>query len=299
MRTFQQIGPLRTYLRGIRSEGKTIGFIPTMGALHDGHISLIQRAKGDCDLAVVSVFVNPTQFGPSEDFDHYPRNLNLDQSIASKAGADAFFMPEPDEIYPSGFQSLVDVPDLGSVLEGSHRPTHFRGVVTIVTKLLNIVQPDRVYFGQKDYQQLIIIEHLVRDLNMQSAVILVPTVREPDGLAISSRNAALSPEEREAATILYRALMLADEMVKRGVTSADEVQHDLERLIASEPLALLDYVALVNPDTLQKVISLSDAVTLVALAVRIGRTRLIDNWFVAPEGIQISKNRLSAQTKMK
>ncbi len=299
MRTFHQIGPLRTYLKGIRSEAKTVGFVPTLGALHEGHVSLIQRAKGDCDIVVVSAFVNPTQFAPSEDFTKYPRNITLDQAVASKAGADAFFMPETEEIYPPGFQSVVDVPELGALLEGAHRPTHFRGVVTIVTKLLNIVQPDRIYFGQKDYQQLIIIEHLVRDLNIQSAVILVPTVREPDGLALSSRNMYLSPEEREAASVLYRALMLADEMVKRGVTSVDEVERDMQRLITAEPLALLDYAVLVNPDTLQRAHTLADTVTLAALAVRIGKTRLIDNWFVAPEGIQISKNRLSLQSRMK
>lgn len=299
MRTFQQVGPLRTYLRGIRAEGKTIGFVPTMGALHDGHKGLIQRAKGDCDLVVTSAYVNPAQFAANEDFDRYPRDMNADQAIASNAGADAFFMPSTDEMYPAGFQTVVDVPDMGAVLEGAHRPTHFRGVVTVVTKLLNIVQPDRIYFGQKDYQQLIIIEHLVRDLNIQSAVILVPTVRESDGLAMSSRNAYLSEQEREAAAILYRALILADEMVKNGVTSADEVKRDVERLISSEPLASIDYVALINPDTLQEVHSLADGVALVALAVRIGKTRLIDNWFVAPAGIPISKNRLSSQSRAK
>ncbi|HZO89259.1 MAG TPA: pantoate--beta-alanine ligase [Chthonomonadaceae bacterium] len=292
MRTFEHIGPLRTYLRGLRAEGKTVGFVPTMGALHAGHLTLIRRAKSDCDVTVISVFVNPTQFGPHEDFAAYPRNLGRDQKLASDEGVDALFAPSVEELYPAGFQTSVEVAELSAVLEGARRPGHFRGVATVVTKLFNIVQPDRAYFGQKDYQQLLLIERLVRDLNIPTTIVPVPTVREPDGLAMSSRNAYLSPEERRAATVLYRALQRAEELVKAGATDPVQVQAELEALIASEPLAQSDYVALVHPDTLQPVTTLADAVTLVALAVRIGKVRLIDNALIAPNGVPIVRNRL-------
>src|SRR5579884_299522 len=292
MRTFEHIGPLRTYLRGLRAEGKTVGFVPTMGALHAGHLTLIRRAKSDCDVTVISVFVNPTQFGPHEDFAAYPRNLGRDQKLASDEGVDALFAPSVEELYPAGFQTSVEVAELSAVLEGARRPGHFRGVATVVTKLFNIVQPDRAYFGQKDYQQLLLIERLVRDLNIPTTIVPVPTVREPDGLAMSSRNAYLSPEARRAATVLYRALQRAEELVKAGATDPVQVQAELEALIASEPLAQSDYVALVHPDTLQPVTTLADAVTLVALAVRIGKVRLIDNALIAPNGVPIVRNRL-------
>ncbi len=292
MRTFEHIGPLRTYLRGLRAEGKTVGFVPTMGALHAGHLTLIRRAKSDCDVTVISVFVNPTQFGPHEDFAAYPRNLGRDQKLASDEGVDALFAPSVEELYPAGFQTSVEVAELSAVLEGARRPGHFRGVATVVTKLFNIVKPDRAYFGQKDYQQLLLIERLVRDLNIPTTIVPVPTVREPDGLAMSSRNAYLSPEERRAATVLYRALQRAEELVKAGATDPVQVQAELEALIASEPLAQSDYVALVHPDTLQPVTTLADAVTLVALAVRIGKVRLIDNALIAPNGVPIVRNRL-------
>ena len=292
MRTFQQVSPLRAYLRGIRQEGKTIGFVPTMGALHEGHLTLARRARGDCELVIMSVFVNPTQFGPNEDFAAYPRDLNRDLTLASQAGVDALFCPELGEIYPSGSETIVDVPHLGSVLEGAIRPGHFQGVATVVTKLLNIVQPERAYFGQKDYQQLLVIERVARDLHLSSKIVLVPTVREPDGLALSSRNAYLSVGERQAAPLLYRCLQRAQERVDAGETDPSRIRQELESLIAEEPLATLDYVALANPDTLEPVASFAESVTLVALAVRIGKTRLIDNALIAPEGTPIPKNRL-------
>jgi pantoate--beta-alanine ligase len=293
MRTFQQAGPLRTYLRGLREEGKTIGFVPTMGALHEGHLGLIRRAKGDCDIVVVSLFVNPTQFGPNEDYAAYPRNLAQDQLLASHGETDALFEPSVEEMYPPGFQTVVDVPILAETLEGAHRPGHFRGVATVVTKLLNIVHPDRAYFGQKDYQQLLIVERLARDLNLMTDIVMIPTVREEDGLALSSRNAYLSPEQRRAAPVLFRALKRAEALVQEGVSSPQSVLHQLDAVLAEEPLAEKDYIALVNPDTLQPVKTLAEGVTLVALAVRIGRTRLIDNALIAPPGIPIQRNRLS------
>lgn len=284
MRTFQQILPLRTYLRGVREEGKTVGFVPTMGALHEGHLALFRRARTECDVVVVSIFVNPTQFGPGEDFHTYPRDLNRDLQMASNEEVDALFHPSVEEMYPAGFQTWVEVPELAGTLEGSIRPGHFRGVATVVTKLLNIVQPDVAFFGQKDYQQFLVIDRMARDLNLTCRIAMVPTVREPDGLAMSSRNAYLSPEERRAAVVLFRALQRAEELVQSGVTQAEAVSRQLELLIDAEPLATREYVALVHPETLQPVNSLATGVTLVALAARIGRTRLIDNALIAPPG---------------
>ena len=291
MRTFQQVGPLRTYLRTIRTEGKTIGFVPTMGALHEGHLTLARRAKGDCDIVVMSVFVNPMQFGPAEDYGAYPRDLNRDLGLASQAGVDALFSPEQEEIYMPGYDTVVDVPHIGAVLEGASRPGHFRGVATVVTKLLNIVQPDNAYFGQKDYQQLVVIERLVRDLHLTAKIMLVPTVREPDGLALSSRNIYLSAEERKAAVIISQCLQVAQARVTAGETNPAVLRQELETMLAGEPLAAVDYIAIANPDNLEPIGSL-EGVTLVALAVCFGKTRLIDNALIAPEGVVIPKNRL-------
>ncbi|MCW3098109.1 MAG: pantothenate synthetase [Chthonomonadaceae bacterium] len=291
MRTFQQLSPLRTYLRGIREEGKMVGFVPTLGALHDGHLSLVRRAKADCDVVVVSVFVNPKQFGAGEDYDAYPRPLARDQQLASEAQADALFAPSVEEMYPAGFQTVVDVPELGSLLEGAHRPGHFAGVATVVTKLLNMVQPNRAYFGQKDYQQLLLIERVARDLNQTADIVMVPTMREPDGLAMSSRNAYLSPEQRHAAPILSQALKLAEERIHAGASDPQTLTTELDRMIAAEPLARPDYIALVDPETLQPVVSLTETPVLIALAVRFGTTRLIDNALVAPPGVTLPRTR--------
>lgn len=292
MRTFQQVAPLRTYLRGMREEGKTIGFVPTMGALHEGHLTLVRRAKADCDAVVVSLFVNPTQFGPSEDFTAYPRDLNRDLQMTSNEEVDALFHPTVEEIYPAGFQTRIEVPELAATLEGAIRPGHFSGVATVVAKLLNIVQPDCAFLGQKDYQQFLIIERMVRDLHLTSCITMVPTVRESDGLAMSSRNVYLSAEERRAATVLSRALKRAEELVTAGTLEASEVYRELEAMIVSEPLSTIDYIALVHPETLQPVTSFAEGVTLVALAVRIGKTRLIDNALIAPNGVSVHRNRL-------
>ncbi len=293
MRTFEQISALRTYLRGLRQERKTVGFVPTMGALHAGHLSLVQRAKGDCDVVVVSIFVNPTQFGPQEDYSKYPRDTSRDMQLTSNAGVDALFLPTNEDIYPAGFQTWVDVTDISQPLEGVRRPGHYRGVATIVTKLLNIVQPDIAYFGQKDYQQFLVVERLARDLNMPSTIQMVPTLRETDGLALSSRNAYLSEEERSAATLLSRLLSLAGRRVLEGVSSAQELRRELEALVSEEPLAALEYIELANPDTLQPVENLEEGLTLVVAAIKIGKTRLIDNALIAPEGMASPRPRVS------
>ncbi len=264
-----------------------------MGALHAGHLSLVQRSKGDCDITVLSLFVNPAQFAPTEDLSKYPRELNRDMQLTSNADVDAVFLPEIEEMYPSGFQTWVGVTELSKPLEGEHRPTHYQGVATIVTKLLNIVQPDIAYFGQKDYQQFLVVERMVRDLNIPSAIQMVATVREADGLAMSSRNVYLSPEERTAATLLNRLIGIASERVQQGEPNPLTLKQDLERVMSQEPLAELDYVALVHPDTLQPVTGLQEEATLLTLAIKIGKTRLIDNALLVPEGIPLPRPRIS------
>jgi len=277
----------------MRAEGKSVGFVPTMGALHEGHATLIRRARNESDVVVASIFVNPKQFGPNEDLSAYPRDLQRDLAIASNEGVDTLFMPDVDEMYPAGFQTVVGVPDLSRPLEGEHRPGHFCGVATIVTKLLNMVRADRAYFGQKDYQQLLIVERLIRDLNISTEVIAVPTVRAEDGLALSSRNAYLSPGERAAATVLFRAIQTAEAYVEGGADDPNTLQARLMALVAAEPCASIDYVALVDPETLAPVRTLDGRLTLLALAVRIGRTRLIDNALIAPPGVPRVRARVS------
>lgn len=264
-----------------------------MGALHAGHMSLAQRSKGDCDITVVSLFVNPTQFAPSEDLSKYPRDLNRDMQITSNAEVDALFMPDVEEIYPTGFQTWVEVTEVSKPLEGEHRPTHYRGVATVVTKLLNIVQPDIAYFGQKDYQQFLVVERMVKDLNIPTTIQMVPTVRESDGLAMSSRNQYLSPEERNAATLLSRLLRFASERVLHGEREPVALLKSLQEIVADEPLAQLDYISLVHPDTLLPVTELQGEPTLLVLAIRIGKTRLIDNGLLLPEGISLPRPRIS------
>ena len=291
MRTFQHIGPLRSYLRGVRDEGKTIGLVPTMGSLHEGHLSLFRRAQKDCDLVVASIFVNPSQFAPNEDFDAYPRDLNHDLQLASNAGVGAVFHPNVEEMYPEGFQSKISVSELSNLYDGLIRPGHFDGVATIVNKLFNIVFPERAYFGMKDYQQLLIIERMVKDLDLHLDIVAVPTAREQTGLALSSRNAYLSSEEKVAATVLYRAMKKAEESLHSGEFDPVKILAELIYLIKSEPLATLDYIELVNSETLKPVSTLEGATTLVLLAIRIGKTRLIDNMLIAPEGITASRHK--------
>ncbi len=293
MRTFQQISALRAYLRGIREEKRTVGFVPTMGALHAGHLSLMQRAKADCDIAVASIFVNPTQFAPTEDLSSYPRDVQHDLQMAANIGVEALFLPEAEEIYPQGFQTWIEVSEITTLLEGERRPTHFRGVATVVAKLLGIVQPNTAYFGQKDYQQFLVIERMVRDLNLPVTVQMIPTVRESDGLAMSSRNAYLTSEERASATVLYRALSLASERVQEGEQNPAQIYSAITQLVQNEPYATLDYAVFADPDTLQPVNTLAERVTLFALAVRIGKTRLIDNVLLVPEGITPPRTRIT------
>ncbi len=293
MRTFQQVAALRTYLRGIRAEGKTIGFVPTMGALHDGHLSLMRRARNENDLVIASIFVNPTQFGEGEDFDRYPRDLHKDLQMTSIVGVDAIFAPAVEEIYPAHHHTFVEVEGIGETLEGERRPGHFRGVATVVAKLLNLVQPDSAYFGQKDYQQFLVIERMARDLNFPAAIVMAPTLREADGLAMSSRNAYLAPEQRAAAVLLHRVLERAEARVREGETNAFRLRSDLEETINAEPLAELDYAAIVDPDNLDPLTTLEGRAALVALAVRFGSTRLIDNALIAPPGVIVPKMRVS------
>jgi pantoate--beta-alanine ligase len=247
-----------------------------MGFLHEGHISLVRAARADNDSVWVSIFVNPTQFGPSEDFASYPRDTERDLALLRETGADFVFMPAVEEVYPAGFDTSVDVGAVTERLEGAARPGHFRGVATVVLKLLNIVQPSRAYFGQKDAQQLVVIQKLVRDLDLPVEIVPMPTIREPDGLAMSSRNTYLTPDQRQAATVLWQALTLAQEMWTKGLRDAEAYRSRLIELIEDEELARIDYVSVADPNTLAELERIQGP-ALVSLAVRIGKTRLIDN----------------------
>jgi pantoate--beta-alanine ligase len=255
----------------------SVGFVPTMGYLHEGHLSLVRRARSENDSVVVSIFVNPTQFGPHEDFQCYPRDLDRDLGLLDTAQVDAVFTPAVDEMYPAGASTMVEVEALSSILEGASRPGHFRGVATIVCKLFHLVHPDRAYFGEKDYQQLQVIQHMVRDLRMPVKVIGCPTIREPDGLAMSSRNVYLSPPERQAAAALSRALSQAKRLSKDDVWEASRLQAEVQKMLDKEPLIRADYVAIVHPQTLLPVDTVVTEEAVLCLAVWIGRTRLIDN----------------------
>ena len=261
---------------GIREAGMVIGFVPTMGFLHEGHVSLLRAARRRSDAVVLSIFVNPTQFGPDEDLDKYPRNMERDERIARKEGVDYVFYPEQSTMYPSGFQTYVIVEQLTRSHCADSRPVHFRGVSTICSKLFNIVMPHRAFFGQKDYQQAAVIRRMVEDLNMNLEIVVLPTVREADGLAMSSRNEYLGPEERKDALCLYEALQTAKTMVQAGETSAGKIVAVMREDIERRPLARVDYVSIADPHTLEEVdIIEKEAVAL--LAAFVGKTRLIDN----------------------
>lgn len=271
------ITAIRRFVRAARQEGKTVGFVPTMGYLHEGHLALVRRAKAECDAVVVSIFVNPLQFGPAEDFARYPRDPERDLRLCRETGVDAVFIPADEEMYPSGYCTYVEVSGtLTSCLCGASRPGHFKGVATVVTKLFNIVQPHRAYFGAKDYQQALVIERLVEDLNFDLEIIVVPTVRESDGLAMSSRNVYLQPEERRAATVLYRSLQAAQEMVAAGERDVATIVERVREMITAEPLATIDYVEIRRLPDLAEITTIEGR-ALLALAVRIGKARLIDN----------------------
>jgi pantoate--beta-alanine ligase len=254
----------------------SVGLVPTMGALHEGHLTLVRQARAANNCVFVSIFVNPTQFAPNEDFATYPRDTDRDLELLRAEGVDVVFMPAVEEIYPPGFDTSVDAGLITEPLEGLHRSGHFIGVATVVLKLLNIVQPHRAYFGRKDAQQLAVIRRMVRDLDVDVDIVAVDTVREPDGLAMSSRNAYLNPEERKAALVLWDALCLAREMWTRGVRDAGAYRRRMRELVDDEELARADYVSVADPETLRELDRIQGPV-LVSLAVRIGRTRLIDN----------------------
>jgi pantoate--beta-alanine ligase len=260
-----------------REQDQTIGLVPTMGALHEGHLSLVREARRMCDVVVVSVFVNPTQFGLNEDFEHYPRDLTKDAARLTDYNVDYIFAPSIEEIYPKDFSTYVTVGGISEQLEGAARPGHFRGVATVVTVLLNIVRPDFAYFGQKDAQQTIVVKRLVRDLAFETEIVVLPTVREESGLALSSRNAYLSEDERSAAVVLYRALTRAKEAYKAGERNGPRIVETVRAVVAAEPLARLDYVSITDADTLEPLEKLDDRTVLIALAVNLGKTRLIDN----------------------
>ena len=277
-----KIDEVRKQVKEWRQQGLSIGLVPTMGYLHEGHKSLIDRAAAENDRVVVSDFVNPTQFGPNEDLSSYPRDLSRDAALCEEAGADVVFHPEPEEMYDKGNCTFVDMDSLTKGLCGKTRPTHFRGVCTVVSKLFHIVTPDRAYFGQKDAQQLAVVRRMVRDLNFGISIVGCPIVREEDGLAMSSRNTYLSPKEREAALVLHKSLEIAEGMAKSGEQDAGKLISAIVKSIKSEPLARIDYVELVDAETLEPVKAVK-APILAAIAVYIGKTRLIDNFSFCPE----------------
>jgi len=261
-----------------------LGLVPTMGFLHEGHLSLVRRAAADNPSVAVSIFVNPTQFGPGEDLLSYPRDLERDLSLLEAEGVDLVWTPAPEDVYPSGFQTWVEVGDLTQTLEGARRPGHFRGVATVVAKLFLAVQPQRAYFGQKDAQQAVVIRRMTLDLNFPLEVVVCPIVREPDGLAMSSRNTYLDPAERKAAVVLSRALARAAEAFESGTRDADDLRQILTQTLSAEPLARTEYVSVADPDTLQEIHGPVDD-GLMSMAVRIGKTRLIDNRLLGREAL--------------
>lgn len=279
MKIIRKIKLMQEYVKRQRKAGRSVGFVPTMGALHEGHLSLIRRAKKENDMAVVSIFVNPTQFGPKEDFKKYPRPLAKDMRLAKNAGAEVIFNPSAVEMYPVGYQTYVEVGKIAEGLCGASRPGHFRGVATIVAKLFNAVPSNKAYFGQKDYQQVQVIKQMVNDLNIPLQVVVCPIVREKDGLAMSSRNQYLNPEERKSATCLYEALKIAKAMIGRGVKDACKIKTEIRNIIESNLLARVDYIEIVDAENLEPVKKIEGKITI-ALAVFIGKTRLIDNMVI-------------------
>ena len=276
MKVITSVAGMKSLARQWKKEGKKVGFVPTMGYLHEGHLSLVRESKKRADVTVVSIFVNPAQFGPNEDFKKYPRDLEKDSAYLEQAGVDGLFYPDAAEIYPPGYRTYVEVHGLQDRLCGKSRPGHFRGVVTIILKLFDIVGPDRAFFGAKDAQQILIIEKMAADLDLGTEVVTCPIVRDPDGLALSSRNAYLSSEERKAALVLSRSLRWAERAISAGERDAAKVIAGIRSLIEAEPLARVDYVEAVDPVDLDPVAEVRGDV-LIALAVFIRSTRLIDN----------------------
>lgn len=276
MEVIMSVSKMQSRAMQLRSEGKVIGFVPTMGYFHEGHLSLMRRAKSECDIVIVSIFVNPIQFAPGEDYERYPRDIERDLRMADEAGVDIVFYPSVEEMYPEGYVTYVNVEKLTEGLCGAFRPGHFRGVTTVVAKLFNIVMPHRAYFGEKDYQQLVVIKRMVRDLNFPIEIVPCPTVREEDGLAMSSRNAYLSPDERKAALSLSRGLMAAEKLFVSGERDAAKLKRAVEEHLCSSELVRPQYVEVVDAETLEPVERIErDAV--IAVAAFVGKARLIDN----------------------
>ncbi|MCX7820607.1 MAG: pantoate--beta-alanine ligase [Brevinematales bacterium] len=280
MKIIEKILEMQSIILNLKKKSKKIGFVPTMGALHEGHLSLIREARKENDIVVVSIFVNPIQFGPNEDLNKYPRTFESDKKNLEREKVDFLFFPTPMEMYPEGFETYVNLKKLPYHLCGLSRPGHFEGVATVVAKLFNIVMPDNAYFGQKDYQQAKIIERMVLDLNFKINIKIMPIVREKDGLAMSSRNSYLTTEERKKALCLYQALQKAKEMIEKGEIKIDVIKKEMEKTIKEiAPDANIDYIAIVHPDTLSE-LSVVEKRVVVALAVFIGSTRLIDNFII-------------------
>lgn len=273
MRQVSTVSELRQALRSVQD---SVGLVPTMGYLHAGHMALVARARAENDYVVVTIFVNPAQFGPNEDLNRYPRDLDRDLRLLREAKADLVFTPDEPEVYPEGFSTYVTVGNLGEKLEGQFRPGHFRGVATVVAKLFNMVPADRAYFGQKDAQQTVVIKRMARDLNFLHEIVVVPTVREPDGLALSSRNVYLNAEERQSALSLSRSLLLARDMYAGGERNARKIRSAMRALLDATPLVKVDYVTVSDPETLDELEGV-EGKALVAVAARVGKTRLIDN----------------------
>ncbi len=269
--------------RARRELAEPLGLVPTMGYLHEGHLSLVRRARQECASVAASIFVNPTQFGPGEDLEAYPRDLERDLRLLEKEGTDLVWTPTEAEMYPPGFQTWVTVEKVTQRLEGEHRPHHFRGVATVVAKLFNAVQPQRAYFGQKDAQQALVIRRMVRDLSYPVQVVVCPIVREPDGLAMSSRNTYLNPEQRQAATVLYRALQAARRAFEAGERDAEALRQEMLRVLGGEPLARTQYVSVADPETLAELQGPVER-ALLSMAVFVGSTRLIDNMVLGQSG---------------
>jgi pantoate--beta-alanine ligase len=280
MQHIETIAAMKSACRQVQRAGKTLGFVPTMGALHEGHLSLVRASKARCDATAVSIFVNPLQFGPSEDLAKYPRSLERDTKLLDELGVDLLFVPGAEEMYPQGAKTFVLVEELSDKLDGASRPGHFRGVATVVAKLFEIVRPDYAFFGQKDAAQVAVLRKMTSDLNFDVELVVCPIVREPDGLAMSSRNAYLTPEQRQQALVLSRSLTRVQAAVEAGERDAAKLIEIGKQVIAAEPGSRLDYFAIVNPDTLDSVAEISPG-TLVAVAAWVGTTRLIDNVLIS------------------
>ncbi|MBV8632455.1 MAG: pantoate--beta-alanine ligase [Silvibacterium sp.] len=281
MRITKTVEEARSDLRELRAGGRSVGLVPTMGALHDGHISLVRAARAHCDEVAVSIFVNPTQFGPNEDFTRYPRTWDADCALLKSEQVDLLFAPSSEEMYPRGSSTFIEVADMSDRLDGASRPGHFRGVATVVAKLFQIIEPDKAFFGQKDAAQVAVLRKMVRDLNFNLELVVCPIVREPDGLALSSRNRYLSTEERKQALVLSRALRHVEEESERGITDSSRLIRSAGEVLAQEPSVRIDYCRIVDPDTLEDLADTSSG-ALAAVAAFVGSTRIIDNLLLPP-----------------